>query len=92
MKGHSTIEDSIRQYVAAEKLDGDNKYETDNHGKQDAKKFIRFKELPPVLQISLNRFDYDMQLDRMVKNNQAFEFGDILDLESVLPPETNSCS
>jgi ubiquitin carboxyl-terminal hydrolase 7 len=69
VKGHSTIEDSIRQYVAAEKLEGDNKYETEKDGKQEARKFIRFKELPPVLQISLNRFDYDVNLDRMVKNN-----------------------
>ena len=49
VKGNHTIEDSIRQYVASENLDGDNKYETDKYGKQDAKKFIRFKELPPVL-------------------------------------------
>ena len=49
VKEDSTIEDSIRTYVSAENLDGDNKYETDEHGKQDAKKFIRFKELPPVL-------------------------------------------
>ena len=71
MKGNDNIEDSIRQYVAAEMLDGDNQYETELHGKQDARKFIRFKEFPPVLQVSLNRFDYDFQLDRMVKNNHT---------------------
>ena len=46
-----TIEDSIRHYVAAERLEGDNQYETDQYGKQDAKKFIKFKKLPPVLQV-----------------------------------------
>lgn len=92
MKGNDNIEDSIRQYVAAEMLDGDNQYETELHGKQDARKFIRFKEFPPVLQVSLNRFDYDFQLDRMVKNNQKFEFKDVLDLDSVLPKESNDSS
>ena len=92
VQGNKTIEDSIRQYVAQEKLEGDNQYQTDTKGLQDARKFIRFKELPPVLQISLNRFDYDVNRDMMVKNNQNFKFEDILDLESVLPVESNRSS
>lgn len=92
VKGNENIEDSIRQYVAAEMLDGDNQYEVEGHGKQDAKKFIRFKEFPAVLQVSLNRFDYDFQLDRMAKNNQKFEFRDVLDLDSILPRESNDSS
>ena len=52
-------------------MDGDNQYDTgeDHFGKQDTKKFIRFKELPPVLQISLNRYEYDVNEGKMVKNN-----------------------
>lgn len=49
VKGKASIEQSIREYVAAEDLVGENQYETDNFGRQDAKKFIRFKKLPPVL-------------------------------------------
>ena len=48
---------------------------------------MRFVELPPVLQISLNRYDYDANVGNMVKNNQKFKFTDLLDLESVLPNE-----
>ena len=44
-------------------------YETEKDGKQPAKKFIRFKELPPVLQISLNRYEIDIESGEMVKNN-----------------------
>jgi len=33
VKGNNTIEDSIRQYIASENLDGDNKYETVVYGK-----------------------------------------------------------
>ena len=35
------IENSLREYLAAEKMDGDNQYETEKYGKQDARKFIR---------------------------------------------------
>ena len=53
---NKTIEESIMEYVQVEELEGDNQYETEMHGKQDAKKFVRFKEFPPVLQVSLNRY------------------------------------
>ena len=94
VKGNQTIEESIKQYVEAENLDGDNQYDTETpqYGKQDARKFIRFKEFPPVLQVSLNRFDFDYNLDRMVKNNQKFEFSEILDLDAILPKESNDSS
>jgi len=49
VKNNESIEDSFREYIASEKLDGDNQYDTEDYGKQDAEKFIRFKELPPVL-------------------------------------------
>ena len=84
VKNNESIEDSIREYIAVEELNGDNQYQTEMHGKQDAKKFIRFKSLPPVLQISLNRYDFDFQTFNLVKNNQKFKFGKILDLNSIL--------
>ncbi len=49
--GCKTIEESMQRYVQAEELTGENQYDAGEHGKQDAKKFIRFKKLPPVLQI-----------------------------------------
>lgn len=36
-------------YVEPELLNGDNQYEHDTLGKKDAKKFMRFSKLPPVL-------------------------------------------
>ena len=32
------------------------------NGKQDAAKFVRFNKLPPVLQISLQRYEFDLQV------------------------------
>ena len=50
VKDHKTIEESILHYIAQEKLEGPDQFETETgHGKQDARKFIRFTKLPPVL-------------------------------------------
>ena len=65
-------------------MNGNNQYDAGKHGKQDAKKFARFKKLPPVLQVSLKRYIYDYDLDERIKVNQRFEFSDILDLETIL--------
>ena len=56
LQDSDTLEGAIGKMLAAEELTGDDKYEADEHGKQDAKKFQRLKSLPPVLQVNLNRF------------------------------------
>ena len=86
---NKTIEESIMEYVQVEELEGDNQYDTEMHGKQDAKKFVRFKEFPPVLQVSLNRYQFDPERGSMAKNNQEFHFGDILHLDQILPKQSN---
>lgn len=48
-------------------LEGDNKYEADVYGKQEAKKGMRFSILPPVLMLYLKRFEYDYEKDKNIK-------------------------
>ena len=43
VQGNQTIEECIRKYISEERLDGENQYETEQFGKQDARKFIRIK-------------------------------------------------
>lgn len=45
----NTIEEALRSLFTAEELTGDNAYQHETLGKQDAKKFMRIKHLPPVL-------------------------------------------
>ncbi|CEP19062.1 hypothetical protein [Parasitella parasitica] len=45
----------------------ENKYMAEGHGLQDAKKGVVFKTFPPVLQIPLKRFEYNMTKDTRVK-------------------------
>jgi ubiquitin carboxyl-terminal hydrolase 7 len=61
------LRESFQDYVAEETLDGENKYQAEEFGLQDAKKGISFLSFPPVLHLQLKRFEYDAQRDAMVK-------------------------
>lgn len=86
-RGHElrSIEESMREFTAEETLDGDNLYEAEGHGKQAAKKGIRFLRFPPVLNLQLKRFHFDLEKMDMVKLNTRFEFQKRLDLSSFVP-------
>lgn len=81
VKGCATILESLDEYVKEETLDGDNQYHSDKYGKQDAKRGVRFKSLPPVLHLHLLRFEFDYATEQMAKINSRFEFPDMLDLD-----------
>ncbi|CAE7717255.1 UBP12 [Symbiodinium sp. CCMP2592] len=80
-----TIEESMKEFTADEMLDGDNLYEAEGYGKQRAKKGIRFVQFPPVLNLQLKRFHFDMERMDMVKLNSRFEFPRRLDLSQFAP-------
>ncbi|KAE9344337.1 Ubiquitin carboxyl-terminal hydrolase 12 [Phytophthora fragariae] len=81
VKGCKDLMQSFRKYVEVEMLDGDNQYEAEGHGKQDAKKGIKFLTFPPVLNIQLKRFEYEPLRDGMVKIHDRFEFPKTLVLD-----------
>lgn len=84
VKGCKDIYESFRKYVEIEMLQGDNQYEAEGYGKQDAKKGIRFLQFPPVLNIQLKRFEYDPLRDGMVKIHDRFEFPKTLVLDDFI--------
>ncbi|KAF8522231.1 hypothetical protein BU17DRAFT_87330 [Hysterangium stoloniferum] len=84
VKGMKTLRDSFRDYVAVEDLNGENKYQAEGFGLQDAKKGIVFQSFPPVLHLQLKRFEYDIQRDAMVKINDRHEFPFEIDLSEFL--------
>jgi ubiquitin carboxyl-terminal hydrolase 7 len=77
VKGMKNLYDSFRDYVAVETLDGENKYQAEGYGLQDAKKGIIFQSFPPVLHLQLKRFEYDVQRDAMVKVSLTVQCGKI---------------
>ncbi len=74
VKGMSDIYQSLDYYVTEELLDGDNKYDAHEYGKQDAMKGMRFNRLPPVLMLYLKRFEYDYEKLTNVKVESAIFF------------------
>jgi len=71
VKGCKNVYESFDKYVEIEKMEGENKYQANNHGLQDAKKGVLFIDFPPVLQLQLKRFEYDFMRDCMVKVSLA---------------------
>ncbi len=72
---------SFDDYVNVETLDGENKYQAEGHGLQDARKGVVFQSFPGVLHLQLKRFTYDMELDSMVKVNDRYAFYDTINLD-----------
>ncbi|XP_056171639.1 ubiquitin C-terminal hydrolase 12-like isoform X1 [Syzygium oleosum] len=94
VKGCRDVYASFDKYVEVERLEGDNKYQAEEHGLQDAKKGVLFIDFPPVLQLHLKRFEYDFMRDTMVKINDRYEFPLQLDLDrdngKYLSPDADS--
>ncbi|KAL9551745.1 hypothetical protein MBANPS3_004101 [Mucor bainieri] len=81
VKGCRDLKESFEEYIGEELLEKENRYMAEGHGLQDAKKGVIFEAFPPVLQIQLKRFDYDMHKDAMVKINDRHEFPAEIDLQ-----------
>ncbi|XP_044253293.1 ubiquitin carboxyl-terminal hydrolase 7 isoform X1 [Tribolium madens] len=91
IKGKKNIDESFKDYIAKETLDGDNKYDAGEHGLQDAEKGVIFSAFPPVLHLHLMRFQYDPITDCSVKFNDRFEFYEKISLDAYLQdPDPNN--
>ena len=86
VKGSNHIYESFRRYIAKEMLEGDNKYDAEAHGKQDAEKGVIFTKFPPVLTIHLKRFDFDLHRMCFAKIHDRLEFPAELNLDEFLDP------
>ena len=84
VSGCKTLDDSFRDYIQVETLEGDNKYAAEGYGLQDAKKGVIFESFPQVLHLQLKRFEYDFVRDAMVKVNDRYEFPEVWDASPYL--------
>ena len=82
------VEDSLSAFVEDEELSGNNLYECGGCNKKcEALKGVRFRTLPPLLILSLSRFEYDKQTWQRVKNMKRFPFPRVLDNMSLYMDE-----
>nr|AAF01346.1 fat facets short isoform [Drosophila melanogaster]AAF01347.1 fat facets short isoform [Drosophila melanogaster] len=82
IRNHSSLTESLEQYVKGELLEGADAYHCDKCDKKVVTvKRVCVKKLPPVLAIQLKRFEYDYERVCAIKFNDYFEFPRILDME-----------
>lgn len=79
VSGCKSLDDSFKDYIQVETLEGENKYQAEGYGLQDAKKGVIFESFPNVLHLQLKRFEYDFNRDAMMKVNDRYEFPDVWD-------------
>jgi hypothetical protein len=89
VRGNKTMDDSFKDYIQVETLEGDNKYHADKFGLQDAKKGVIFEKLPQVLHLQLKRFEYDFMHDTMMKVYDRYEFPEVWDASPYLSDDAD---
>lgn len=90
VRGRKDIEDSFKDYVQVEKMDGENQYFAgDEYKLQDANKGVIFQSFPEVLHLQLKRFEYDIERDAMMKVNDRYEFPETFDASPYLSEDAD---
>jgi ubiquitin carboxyl-terminal hydrolase 7 len=89
VSGNETLDDSFKDYIAEETMDGENKYFAEGYGLQDAKKGVIFESFPEVLHLQLKRFEYDFNRDTMMKINDRYEFPEVWDAAPYLSKDAD---
>ncbi|KAL9594345.1 MAG: hypothetical protein Q9219_007081 [cf. Caloplaca sp. 3 TL-2023] len=79
VSGNRNLDDSFKDYIQVETMDGENRYFAEGYGLQDARKGVIFESFPQVLHLQLKRFEYDINRDAMMKVNDRYEFPEVFD-------------
>eukprot|EP01130_Rhizamoeba_saxonica_P005207 TRINITY_DN2085_c0_g1_i1.p1 TRINITY_DN2085_c0_g1~~TRINITY_DN2085_c0_g1_i1.p1 ORF type:complete len:1235 (-),score=336.67 TRINITY_DN2085_c0_g1_i1:1644-5006(-) len=78
----SSVYESLANITAYEDLTKENQYYCEVCDKKvDAKRGMKIRELPDILILCLNRFEFDMRTYNMKKNTNQFSFPLVLDME-----------
>lgn len=89
VSGNRNLEESFKDYVQVEIMDGENRYSAEGHGLQDARKGVIFESFPQVLHLQLKRFEYDVNRNAMMKVNDRYEFPEIFDASPYLSEDAD---
>ncbi|KAI9818363.1 MAG: hypothetical protein M1826_001385 [Phylliscum demangeonii] len=89
VRGNKNLDESFKDYIQVETMDGDNKYFAEGHGLQDAKKGVIFESFPQVLHLQLKRFEFDVTREAMMKVNDRYEFPEEFDASPYLSDDAD---
>ncbi|KAI9784883.1 MAG: hypothetical protein M1816_000578 [Peltula sp. TS41687] len=89
VRGNKTLDESFKDYIQVETMEGDNKYYAEGYGLQEAKKGVIFESFPQVLHLQLKRFEYDVSREAMMKVNDRYEFPEEFDAAPYLSEDAD---
>jgi len=84
VKGHNSLEESLKTFLIPDRFEGDNKYSVDQLGKIDAERRHMIKQAPQLLIIQLRRFEYNLEKGTREKINSEYGFPYQLDITSIM--------
>lgn len=87
VKNLSNLTESFQNYIEVELMEGENQYQAQGFGLQDAKKGVVFEEFPDVLHLQLKRFEFNFDYEALVKINDRYEYPESIDLSPYLDNE-----
>mmetsp|Transcript_13245 Transcript_13245/g.24821 ORF Transcript_13245/g.24821 Transcript_13245/m.24821 type:complete len:1121 (+) Transcript_13245:1588-4950(+) len=86
VKGFKSLVDGLRHLTGYEDLTGDNQYFCEVcQAKVDAKRGMQLKQLPPILTIALQRFEFDWAREERKKINNKYTYPLELDMFEFVP-------
>lgn len=74
LKGSRNLHEALDKFTAGEKMTGDNQFDTEKFGHQDAVKTVKFQDTPSVLSFQLQRVVYNSRMSGKVKVNGYFAY------------------
>lgn len=89
VRGQESLDESFRNNLQVETMDGDNKYFAEGFGLQDAKKGDIYETFPPVLHLQLKRFEFNWEYNQPTKINDKLAFPEQFDASPYLSDEAD---
>lgn len=85
VKGFRSIKESLKQYIKAEEMSGQNRYRCPRCSDLvDATKQLKLTSLPPVLTVCMLRFKFDWNRNVRIKLKDHVEFPPVLDMSEFM--------
>ncbi|KAK2768864.1 hypothetical protein FQN54_000724 [Arachnomyces sp. PD_36] len=85
----SSLHKSFKDYLRSDTEEAYDIGHPSKHHEEPVDMGLTFTHLPPVLQIYLRRYHYDIKTDTMIKTNNYHEFPEEFDASAYLSPDTN---
>ena len=92
IQGNTNLSQCIKEFLKEEDLHGDNQYHCSFcMSKQDATRYIKLQELPPVLNLQLLRFVFDRKTGCKKKLNNSIWFPEVLNMKEYVDINMEGC-